>query len=605
MNSYNSNPSSTSSSAVSTPLHSIIEEDKRRNIIHQLGGRDASDRLKIYIRRPSTDALNVNQQELNSTIQSNEIIPNNSSNNNKQVIYIKSQTNNSSEPTISEQPSPQLRRQNNVTSPTSPVKISIKPQLSYHPLHNNIEIDSDNIETPPVVRRNISARPMMEGELIEKKNLINPTDQEILGDGQFDRFSSARRTRRYKRPIDYSSGAEEKTSEYHNIKTQVETSPVIEKSSPPVMSKNPLVDEDKESRLKRWQEKLKYINTDDDIKTKLNRSVRHLTSINQKDVQDAIQNLKSPTEIPEIISFERRQSQDVNALKPIVQELNDEGFEETQSLVSDTPSQGKESTSSCNDITDAKIPEPAQTPRITALRRHGSERLPKRSTKPLSHNSITKNQDLIQNRTIRGNPISTSSSGSLLRRDTFANLRKSDSLSSSPLNIERSSSRASLRSSRSSLNSGVSTSTIKKMPSKLSTLKKSQSADSPVIKRPLNVRNTIKTTSRVPASRSSSSGSSIGPNQARRPPSAASSVTSPRKILSSTSFKENRKSSSAVIPQQKSSSSSNVSSSQQSPVKSQSSGSQNTASSVRRSTGGFMRPTTSSATKVTNGARGK
>lgn len=599
---HQSNASSTSSSGLSTPLHSIIEEDKRRNIIHQLGGRDASDRLKIY--RSTNDMSDDHKkQELNNVIKSNECIPNSSSsnNNNKQIIYIKSQTN--TEPTISQHSKPKVM----ITSPptpTSPVKISIKPHLSYHPLNNNIEIDSDNIETPPVVRRNISARGLPpDSEIIEKKNMINPTDQEILGDGQFDRFSSARRTRRYKRPVDYSSGTEEKTSEYQHVKlheSETVSQPVTkEKPKTPVLIKSPLFEEDKESRLKRWQEKLMHGSEDDLIKTKLNRIGRHLTSINQKDVQDAIQNLKSPTEIPEIISFERRQSQDLHPIKPIMQELNDEGFEETQSLVSDTPSQGKESTSSCNDVPDGKVIEPAQAPRVNALKRHGSERLPKRTTKPLSHNLITKNQDLIQNRTIRGTPISTSSSSGSVRREGL--IRKSDLSSPSLLNnIERSSSRGSLRSSRSSLNSGISTSTIKKMPSKLSTLKKSQSADSPVTKRPLNVQNSFKSNVRVPASRSSSSGSSIGPNQTRRP--ASSLTSSPSKILSSASFKENRKSSTA-IQQTRSSSSSNVPSAQQSPIKSPSSLSQSTSSSARR-TGGFMRPTTASATKV-NGVRGK
>lgn len=85
---------------------------------------------------------------------------------------------------------------------------------------NKIEIDSDNIETPPTTRkifptavdkreptppaqcsRRMMARPV-------KELPPSPEDAEpptILGDGQFDRFSSARRTRRYKRNTDSTS----------------------------------------------------------------------------------------------------------------------------------------------------------------------------------------------------------------------------------------------------------------------------------------------------------------------------------------------------------------------------------------------------------------
>ena len=57
------------------------------------------------------------------------------------------------------------------------------------------DIDADNVETPPATRR----RP---------ESAETPTE-ESLGDGQFDRFSSARRTRRYKKTSDYSSDRDE------------------------------------------------------------------------------------------------------------------------------------------------------------------------------------------------------------------------------------------------------------------------------------------------------------------------------------------------------------------------------------------------------------
>lgn len=94
------------------------------------------------------------------------------------------------------------------------------------------EIDSDNIETPPATRRlfsptrdvstNKSDSPNDTKELgytlkdgfVSKDMLYKDNERkeaenklaEVLGDGQFDRFSSARRTRRYKRSTDYNSG---------------------------------------------------------------------------------------------------------------------------------------------------------------------------------------------------------------------------------------------------------------------------------------------------------------------------------------------------------------------------------------------------------------
>lgn len=102
---------------------------------------------------------------------------------------------------------------------------------------NKIEIDSDNIETPPTTRkifpsavdkreptpptpcsRRMVSRPIKD---------LPPSPEDVeppttLGDGQFDRFSSARRTRRYKRNPD-SSSATGSTAELSSPEAPSET----------------------------------------------------------------------------------------------------------------------------------------------------------------------------------------------------------------------------------------------------------------------------------------------------------------------------------------------------------------------------------------------
>ena len=91
--------------------------------------------------------------------------------------------------------------------------------------NDRVEIDSDNIETPPATRRVLSVRSSTK-DSDEPSSPTTPTmptssplrrtasarepcrrfeaaqaahDEEMMGDGQFDRFSAARRTRRYKK----------------------------------------------------------------------------------------------------------------------------------------------------------------------------------------------------------------------------------------------------------------------------------------------------------------------------------------------------------------------------------------------------------------------
>lgn len=66
---------------------------------------------------------------------------------------------------------------------------------------DKIDIDSDNIETPPTSRRQI-VRP----QAAAAPSRIQTVEEETLGDGQFDRFSAARRTRRYRKTADDDQG---------------------------------------------------------------------------------------------------------------------------------------------------------------------------------------------------------------------------------------------------------------------------------------------------------------------------------------------------------------------------------------------------------------
>lgn len=350
---------------------------------------------------------------------------------------------------------------------------------------NRVEIDSDNIETPPVQRKIFNPPPDREPcrkfqSSIPDKSSTDMKDlcQEILGDGQFDRFSAARRTRRYKRSPESSSPEEEKKPESTEL---IAESQVLRPSKLEIQASYPIdtpketkpveetLKDDKEVRLKRWQDRLKG-QSGPEKPTKDNKSVpysrmRRQTSINQEDVQKAIRELKSPTQTPTGVWSRNAYRKSMNAkvdkiptertIPPRIpkvkseHELNDEGFEETQSLNSESASQG--ASSGCNMECESPVPKKTEIPKKITTK---DTKTPPRT--PLDPKRFTKR--------------------------------------ATSLRVERSTSRASLRSSRSSLNSSVSVATVKKAPT-------------PVKPIPKPVQKPI---SRMPASRSSSSGSSVG-----------------------------------------------------------------------------------------------
>ncbi|XP_047034886.1 inverted formin-2 isoform X2 [Helicoverpa zea] len=375
---------------------------------------------------------------------------------------------------------------------------------------DRVEIDSDNIETPPAQRKFISSfTPPPEREPCRKfqpsipirPNLSDKASaemkdlcQEILGDGQFDRFSAARRTRRYKRNTDSTSSPEEEkkpepapelvaeTQVIRPSKLDVQASYKVE--TPPEVAKPIDAKDEKETRLKRWQDRLKNQSTDKPTKdtTKPYLRMRRQTSINQEDVQKAIRELKSPADNPTGVWSregyrkslntrtekapeklpERTTSPRISKVKS-EHELNDEGFEETQSLNSESASQG--ASSGCNVECESPVPKISKSP-VPKLGQ--PKRIPTKETRTPPRTPIDPKR-VIPKR-------------------------------ASSLRVERSTSRASLRSSRSSLNSSTSVSTVKRVP------------PAPVKPAPKPVPKPV---SRMPASRSSSSGSSVGTS---RPP---------------------------------------------------------------------------------------
>uniref|UniRef100_A0A182PC42 FH2 domain-containing protein n=1 Tax=Anopheles epiroticus TaxID=199890 RepID=A0A182PC42_9DIPT len=714
----------------SSNLQSILEEDKRKNIIQSLGERPPSDRLQIYIRRGSDNPPAVTPTDSSPTAGGKRDA---NGEEHKQSIYIRQPaggerqqhhaTNSAGTPsTISSSTASTISGSelaaaggggdtSTTTTATSPSSSAVAPpprrtRRAHHvydeSTNNKIEIDSDNIETPPSIRRNVGgiggagagtastgggscrrlhhqsqsdskdSHSLLANDSGKGSSAADSTGAEVLGDGQFDRFSSARRTRRFKRPVDLgASGAgsgNETTTTTATTASPSPDSPLESATQNPLLvtasgtvvapSAKDSAKHEQEQRLKRWQDKLK--STTDAGKavgsvslngresprthaeTVLNRASkvgRTISRISQEDVREAIRSLKSPT--PERTwSPTKDMHQQHGKGTPVTHELNDEGFEETQSLVSDTPSQGKDSVSSCNDYgSDTKSkrvgpvsPAPAtktagtnlKTSRTSSpsmasllmvkngssgLERSRSLRAPSAAASPAVTKNLLPRRTASMRRSAAGSTTSVDGSPSLLRP-----------IARQAQDVERSNSRTSLRSSRSSLSSAVSTNTVRKVPpplrtgtggggsatstfaktfsSPLSTTATSTlSANSSPSKRPLATATSGNIGHRgAPASRSSSSGSSIGPSATvvRKPP--AKSAAKENQLHSATG--------SRLPPGSKSTSSGSLAGSGTGGVSPtpatgrQSVTGQHQASVATRRTSGFMRPTTSSATKV-------
>lgn len=530
-------------------------------------------------------------------------------------------------------------------SPTSPADISISTLPLMKTIqtkvdeqsHNKIEIDSDNIETPPAIRRNIvqdnkvcgtatkklqAPRPLhrktIEDNLIDVKDIEADANQtntinqnETLGDGQFDRHSSARRTRRYRRPTD------------HSNEDRSDTSPELPSPSEPIYPISRSQNNSKQFDIKKSSSKDSELHSpkvackdeinNTNILSRVGKMGRNISAINQEDVREAIRNLKSPTETPDRIWSPPREivvvKEKPTPLKAINHELNDEGFEETQSLVSDTPSHGKDSTSSCNDQadkTDNRVKVTRMTSSESTATATSTDAPSKRRPVPKStvQNLLERNrQSLERSRSLR-------TSGATMIRNIIPkrtnSLRRSDlhSTPQSKKDVERSNSRTSLRSSRSSLNSATSTNTVRNMALKTTAAPIEKTSYNKSLNLSKSLSPTTRTPSkqntpvRTPASRSSSSGSSVSPSIRHRGPNKV--TISPNSNSGHGSPQQKPAFRSAVSTSSISTSPTVAVTLRNTPSARLSNLTKGIASKTAR-VSNFMRPTTASATKISNG----
>ncbi|XP_069681038.1 uncharacterized protein [Periplaneta americana] len=469
------------------PLQSIKEECKRKGIIGALGAAEQQDCLTLYLRRPSDAPAPPAEHQ--------------------QAAEVPGDMRRS---LVGEEPPPTVPR-----------------RLRRTPHDDQADIDADNVETPPATRR--------------RATLLQ--EEETLGDGQFDRFSSARRTRRYKKTSDYSSDrdAEVVSPELVSEKQVVRPATLHVASVCAAETPAPATAEDTAARLRKWQDRLKYRGG---AATPGEDAVAAEALANIATTRRELQTLDQPRPRERVRLVEHVPEIRVHASAPKAHDLHDEGFEETQSLASET--------GTSSDVVDSPRRRPhasAAPARVARADSSGSS-----SSNPAPHPAPAR--ALGRSASVRGE-----ARASVIPRRT-ASLRKTDSQAS--LARVASGSRTSLRSSRSSLNSAASVNTVKHAPrtpparalAKEPARRPAAPAAAAPAKKPLGPAQ-LKAVA-TPASRSSSSGSSIGPT-ARRPRPAPGV---------STSFKENAAS------------------------RSSSSG-----SSVGPARRGFMRPTAASAAK--------
>ncbi|XP_015516525.2 uncharacterized protein LOC107221879 isoform X1 [Neodiprion lecontei] len=610
-------------------LQAIREEERKKNIISSVANSQTPDDLTIYIRQPY-------------------------------CAPTKTSTSAETSDHFEQLQSQQSQKKN--TKPGGKNNTSTDDQIS-----DKIEIDSDNIETPPATRRVFS--PPREVKPVEKEpcrrercssslqareskvpqlKITNPpVDQ---GNGHFDRYSATRRTRRYKKNQDAILHKENKpeiespTNEVPQEKPQRPRSLLLTSEDQKTEDSDPL--------LRIWQSRLQQrsagkkdeINTALKEITKSGEDLQHLARTPSNNVQSQRASLRGslvmqpapiipvtntvlspvmqetrprepsvmvvdqaraipnrernrsmidPSQVKEALRvsaeaclttnednkiqinepkqtsmFKTKFIPDISVTSnpvskaKVEQEFNDEGFEETQSLVSETLSQG--TSSGGNYETDAQdSAHNSLPPKIqrgndeTDDRNVGSKaKAVKQASKLQSYAQRTASMKPRAEKT-RYPPKRT---GSLERAET-------PKIKNSRNEVERSSSRSSLRSSRSSLNSSTSVNTVRNMaPSHhqlggytsairaLTTdLRKSPSMSpvSPVHNNGVRKYTNQRTgTSRIPASRSSSSGSSIGP--------AVRSVPKPALVSASDSSKGSNFRNRPVVTSRSSSSSSSI-----------------------------------------------
>ncbi|KAK2586362.1 hypothetical protein KPH14_010652 [Odynerus spinipes] len=200
-----------------SPLQAIREEDRKKNKINEAVNANTQDELTIYLRQPYNTA---------------------------------SQT-------------PTTPRRFSKLGKKSPEDPESRENIS-----DKIEIDSDNIETPPATRRLISppkeVKPVekepckrercssslqsRESKTVPLKPVASNTD---LGTGNFDRYSATRRTRRYKKIADLT---EKDVKKEDTAGQQIFEEKPTERPSTLSLGEN---EQEEDAILRVWQDKLK------------------------------------------------------------------------------------------------------------------------------------------------------------------------------------------------------------------------------------------------------------------------------------------------------------------------------------------------------------
>ncbi|XP_035740282.1 formin-J-like isoform X2 [Vespa mandarinia] len=199
-----------------SPLQAIREEDRKKNKISETVNANTQDELTIYLRQPYTGSQT-------PTRRFSKLVKKNSDDENGNIS-------------------------------------------------DKIEIDSDNIETPPATRRLIS--PPKEVKPVEKEPCkrercssslqsresktvsLKPVSVNAdLGTGNFDRYSATRRTRRYKKMSD---PTEKDTKKEDPVSQQIFEEKSTERPSTLSLTED---GQEEDAMLRVWQEKLKHSET--------------------------------------------------------------------------------------------------------------------------------------------------------------------------------------------------------------------------------------------------------------------------------------------------------------------------------------------------------
>ncbi|XP_074112850.1 FH2 domain-containing protein formin 3 isoform X1 [Cotesia typhae] len=191
-----------------------------------------------------------------------------------------------------------------VSAPSSVVrrfsKSGRKSEEDKSSVSDKIEIDSENIETPPVTRRVFS--PPREVKPVEKEpckrercsssitgrefakvsscsSPSKPATESDLGSGNFDRYAAARKTRRYKKSQDNNPVDKDSTGKPESVSSELEDKP--QRPNTLSLSEDNNLDEDKMLRL--WQDKLKRRHASNDFESALTEiAAKSTEEINQR-----------------------------------------------------------------------------------------------------------------------------------------------------------------------------------------------------------------------------------------------------------------------------------------------------------------------------------